>query len=158
MLSTLASMFGGEIINQLFGTFGDIVKRYQDRQISEVEAKQAMVVAMVAAFRDVEVAHADAITKTYASFMGAVEKSRLMQIGWAVALFSQIFVLVWYQWLVPLLCYFEHNKSCYPSAGSTIDWAYFLIGGLVGLAPAVLRGGPAAGNPAAGFFKSMLGK
>ncbi len=141
MLSTIISALGAPIVDRLFGTVGDIVKRWQDKQISEVEAKRQIVLALVAATKDVEVAHADALTKMYATFMGAAEKSRLMQFGWAVTLFSQLFVLLWYQWFVPFLCWMDGVKSCYPSAGTTVDWAYFLVGGLVGLGVFGLRSG-----------------
>jgi hypothetical protein len=157
MLSAIVSAFGGEIIGKLFGTFGDIIKRWQDKQISEVEAKQAMVLAMVAAFKDIEVAHAEALTKTYATFWAAADtdKSNLMKIMWAAALGSQIFVLFWSQFCVPLL--FAYGFLPNWKAGTTAEWSYLLIGALLGLGPMVLRSGPSAGTITE-RLKAMIGK
>ena len=157
MLAALFSQFGAGIINGLLDTALKAFTAYENKQITREQLAEQLNEAMVKSVQAIEIAHADAIAKTFATFMGTVQQSRLMQIGWAVALFSQLFVLVWYQWVVPLLCYLEGNAHCYPSAGTTVDWAYFLVGGLVGLAPMVLRGGPGAGSMT-DRLKAMVGK
>jgi hypothetical protein len=158
MLTGILSMFGGQIVEKIFGSVTDLAGKYINKQISEAQFKAELQQVMVGAFRDIEVAHADALAKTYASFMGAVEKSTLMQAVWAAAAISQIIVLVWHQMGIPALCYFVGNNACYPSSGATVNWAYLLLAGLMGMGPVVLRDGPGGPGAIADKLKSLVGK
>ncbi len=162
MLSTIVSMLGGQIVDRLFSGINDVIARYQQKQITEIEARQAIQTLLLGAVKDVEVAHADLIAKTYATFMGVVEKNRMVAIVWAVAAVSQLAVLLWHQIGIPFLVYVYREwwgvaKFAYPSSGTTVEWAYALLGGLLGLGALALRGGPGA-TSVTDRFKSLIGK
>ena len=159
MLSMIASMFGGQIIEKIFGTIGDVISKFQQKQITEIEAKQAIQTALITAMRDVEVAHADLIAKTYSTFMGVVEKDQLVATVWAIASISQLAVLLWHQIGIPMMVYGYHQwwddpTFKYPSSGTTVEWAYALLGGLLGLGALALRG--TAVSSVADRFKSII--
>lgn len=146
MLSAIFSAVGGNIVDSVLSKVMGTFQAYFNKQISIEELRAAVTKAMLESFTEVEKSHADALAKTYDSFMKAMVQSPLMQRMWALALGTQIFVLFFYQFAVPLLCYLVSNKTCYPSAGASVEWAYLLIGGLLGMGPLVLRAGPGAGN------------
>lgn len=61
--------------------------------------------SLISVVTDVETAHADLIAKTYATFMGVIEKSRTVAIVWVMAAVSLLAVLLWHQVGLPLLTY-----------------------------------------------------
>jgi hypothetical protein len=155
MLAAIFSQVGMGMINAVLGQFLEAFKAYENKQISVEQLKDQLYGIMVNAARDVEVAQADALTKTYASFMGAMVQSKILQWVWATAVISQLFVLFWSQFLVPLLFSFGLLTSW--KAGTTADWAYLLVGALLGMGPMVLRAGPAGGS-FTDKMKAMVGK
>ena len=155
MLSALLSQFGMTIINGILDKALAAFQSYNNKQISIEELKDKLYGLMVAAARDVEIAHADALTKTYATFMDAAKGNRLMASMWAAAVGSQIFVLFWSQFCVPLLYAYGYLPNW--KAGTSADWAYLLVGALLGLGPMVLRAGPSAGN-ITDKLKTMISK
>jgi len=62
--------------------------------------------------------------------MQAMVQSKLMQVVWDSVVISQTLVLLWHQIGIPALCYHVGNKACYPSSGTTVEWAYLLVAGL----------------------------
>lgn len=154
MLSAIVSALGGQIIDSLLGKVMGTFQAYFNKQISIEELRAKMVTALLETVGEVEKAHADALAKTYASFMDAMKTSKLMQIMWAWTVGTQLFVLVWSQFFVPLL--FAMGVLTSWKAGTTGEWAYLLLGGCLGMGPLVLRAGP--GALALDKFKSMIGK
>jgi hypothetical protein len=155
MLSTIIASLGGAIVDKFFGAARDIFHDYATQKISEAECRAKLLSALAAAAKDVEVAHADALAKTYASFMEAMKSSKLMQIMWAWTVGSQLFILFWSQFFVPLL--FAYGVLPNWKAGTSAEWAYLLLVACLGMGPVVLRSGPGAGN-ITDKFKSMIGK
>ncbi len=145
MLSTIIASLGGAIVDKFFGAARDIFHDYASQKISEAECRTKLLSALADAAKDVEVAHAEALAKTYASFMEAMGKSKVIQYGWATALYSQLFVLFWSQWMVPMLFAYGLLGVGW-KAGTSAEWAYLIVVGLLGMAPVVLRSGPGAGN------------
>lgn len=144
MISSLLSMFGGQIVDKLFGTVAGIIERYQQKQLSEVEAKRAILTALVGAVKEVEVTYAQELSKTYASMMDAVKTTPMVAYVWATVTISQLLVILWAQVGIPFMTYAYHewwgySSFRYPSAGATIDWAYALLAGLVGLGTLALK-------------------
>ncbi|WP_166304349.1 hypothetical protein [Bradyrhizobium sp. 2S1] len=144
------------LINGMLDKFLAAFQAYENKTISIEQLKTQLYEAMVAAARDVEVAHADALAKTYASFMRAVEKSKLMQVVWAVVTLSQLCVLLWHQVGIPGIVALGLIAR-YPSSGTTVEWSYLLLGACVGMGPMVLRAGSDAGT-ITDRLKSMVGK
>lgn len=160
MLSAIFSSLGGAIIDKFFGNALKAFELYNNKQISMEELKVRLQTSLVAATRDVEVSHSETLAKTYASFMGALEKSKLMQIVWASVTISQLFVLLWHQlgipWFVLLMRQTQPGWQ-YPSSGSTVEWGYLLVAACVGLGPVIMRAGPGAGS-LTDRLKSLVGK
>lgn len=160
MLSAIFSSLGGAVIDKFFGNALKAFELYNNKQISMEELKQRLHADLISAVKSVEVAHADALAKTYASFMGALEKSLLMQVVWAAVTISQLCVLLWHQMGIPFFVMLMRQTVpnwTYPGSGSTVEWSYLLLGACIGAGPLVLRGGPGSGN-LTDRLKSLVGK
>lgn len=108
-----------------------------NKQISIEEFRTRVKLAVEDSFKEVAKSDNEAITKTYAAFMEAATKSRLMQVVWALVTVSQLLVLLWHQIGIPALVYLTGTH--YPSSGSLVDWAYGLLGFCIGAGPLVLK-------------------
>ncbi|WP_316165416.1 MULTISPECIES: hypothetical protein [unclassified Bradyrhizobium] len=144
MFTSILGTLGLPFINKFFETAASIFVSYNNKQISKEEAIDKLLAAMLQAARDIEVAHAEALTKILSEFYGAMKSSRIIRIGWLVTLLSQVFVLSWAQWAVPFLIW-TYGGS-YPSNGELVQWAYLLIAFQLGGGPIILRAGPGKGS------------
>lgn len=144
MLSAIFTTIGMPLINGILDKALDAFRAYENKQISIEQLKTQLYGMMLDTIKAVEVAHSDALAKTYASFMDAMKTSALMQRTWAAVVLSQLFVLLWSQWAVPLLFAFGYLSSW--KAGTSAEWAYLLVGACLGMGPMVLRSGPGAGT------------
>lgn len=164
-MGMLTGLLTGPIISAicdgLFGRLESAWEAYVKKEISKDQLMAAMQQALLATFRDVEVAFYDSLSKTYASFMQALGNSPVMQKAWVAAVVSQLFVLVWHQlvipWIVISMKATGHAGWSYPSSGSTIDYAYFLLMALIGAPALAARNGPGAGGFVDGL-KKLVGK
>jgi len=145
MLSAIFSSLGGAIIDKFFGNALKAFEMYNNKQISMEELRTRLLEHLGDAFKAVEVSHSETLAKTYAAFMDAMKTSKVIQYGWATALYSQLFVLFWSQWVVPMMFAYGLLGIGW-RAGTSAEWAYLIVIGLLGMAPVVLRSGPGAGN------------
>lgn len=127
ILTKIAGMFGGQIVDALLGNVTGLFKAYFDKKISEAELRAKVLEALMASFADVEKAYADSVTKTFGSFMEAASKSKLMQATWAAVCLSQLCVVLWHQVGIPALMFWGYPGLHYPSAGTTADWANAMV-------------------------------
>ena len=155
MLSAIFSSMGASIVNAFLGKALEAFQAYNAKQISMEELRSRVNIAMAATFKEIEVSHAEALAKTYASFMQAMVQSRLMQLVWASVTISQLLVLLWVQVGVSTFVYLTGHP--WPSSGKTSDWAYLLVAACVGMGPIVLRSGPGEGTITE-KLKAMTGK
>lgn len=158
MLEMIFAKLGGAFLDRIFGGILDISKAVINKQVTEIEAKKQLLSLFISGWRDIEVEHSKDLTATYQTFWTAADndKSNLMKRMWAVALGSQLFVLFWAQWVAPFLyAYGFMDKGWH--AGGTVDWAYALVGALLGLGPLVLRTGPGA-TSLPDKLKALIGK
>jgi|SRR5882672_1545676 len=166
MFTALISQFGMAFITGFLSSAVDAFKAYENKQISVEQLRDQLYGLMVQAAKDVEVAQAEALAKTYASFMQAMVQSKIMQRVWAFVTISQSLMILWFQIGIPIVVVVVHNYTGatdfrWPSSGDTAMWAYLLVATCLGMGPVVLRSGPGAGNVAGGItgaFKSMIGK
>jgi hypothetical protein len=161
MLTAIFSQFGMGIINGVLDKALEAFKAYENKQITKEQLATQLYGLMLEAVKAIEVAHAEALAKMYTAFIGAMQTSALMQRVWAVATLSQLFVLIWHQFFIPLIVllvreYGDPNWR-YPSSGTTVEWSYLLLAGLLGLGVMGLRAGPGAGS-LTGRLKAMVGK
>lgn len=144
MFSAIISSLGGVFINKFFDGALQAFTAYQNKQISVEQLKDQLYGLMVNAARDIEVSHAEVLAKTYASFMDALKVTPILQRMWAWTVGTQLFILVWSQFFVPLLFAYQILPNW--KAGTTGEWAYLLLGACLGMGPLVLRNGPGAGS------------
>lgn len=146
ILSAILSSLGGDLVDRILGRFTGLFEAYFKKEITQAQLHAGLVQALIGGAVEVEKAHADSITKTYASFMDAVKGSPALQRMLAIVVYSQLFVLFWHQFCIPAIVAFVRYYYVpgwnYPSSGSTVDWSYALIAGLCGLGATVLRVGP----------------
>jgi hypothetical protein len=155
MLTAIFSSVGGSIVNAFLGKAMEAFTAYNNKQISMEELRSRVSIAMLDAFKEVEKSHAEALAKTYASFMDALKVSPLLQRMWAWTVGTQLFILFWSQFFVPL--FFAYGVLPNWKAGTTGDWAYLLLGACLGMGPLVLRNGPGAGS-VTDKLKAMVSK
>ncbi|WP_445222270.1 hypothetical protein ACKWRH_21685 [Bradyrhizobium sp. Pa8] len=164
-MGMLTGLLTGPIISAicdgLFGRLESAWEAYVKKEISKDQLMAQMQAALMATFRDVEVAFYDSLSKTYASFMQALGNSPVMQKAWVAAVVSQLFVLVWHQLCIPWIVIGVQAAGFtgwrYPSSGSTIDYAYFLLMALLGAPAIAARGGPGSSTFVDGL-KRLVGK
>lgn len=154
MLSSIFGTIAGTLVDKLIAPFTDIFKAYINKEITVEELRSRMVGVMLSSATQVEVAHSEALTKTYSDFMQAATKSRLMRYVWAAVALSQLGVLLWHQVGIPAIVYLTGHS--YPSSGTTVQWAYALLGFCIGAGPLVLRTGP--GEAAFDKWKQLIKK
>lgn len=156
MLTAIFSQFGMSIINGVLDKFLDAFKAYENKQISMEELRTRLYEAVLESVKAIELAQADALAKTYQAFIGALAQNQFMQKVWGFAIISQLLVLLWHQLGIPAIVALGLIAR-YPSSGTTVEWAYLLVGALMGLGPMVLRAGPGAGS-LTDRLKAMVGK
>lgn len=143
MFSSIVSMLAGPLLDKLIAPLTDIFKAYINKQITEAQLREQVQALLIGASKDIEVEHAEVLSRTYATFVDAMKSSVLIQRVWTIVVMSQLFILFWSQFAVPLLFAYGALPHGW-HAGSTADWAYAVVLGLMGMGPIVLRTGPGA--------------
>lgn len=144
MLAGLLGAFIPQIVSTFVDKIAGAFTAYQQGKITREQLHAEVTKALLASLAEIEKAHADAIAKTFASFMQTMEKSPLMKAVWATVVLSQLFVLLWHQWVIPFIIAMGWIAK-YPSSGTTVDWSYALVAFCLGAGSVILRTGPAAG-------------
>jgi hypothetical protein len=156
MLSAIFSQIGGALVDSILGKITGVFEAYFKKEISLAELRAKVQEAMFQSFNEIEIAHADALAKTYASFMGAIVQSKILQQVWAFVTLSQAFMLLWFQIGIPFIVAIGVVDR-WPSSGDTAAWAYALVGACVGMGPLVLRAG-AGSSSISDRLKGLIGK
>lgn len=133
----------GTILGWLTGGFADklvgLGQAYFNKQISQAQYEAEVKKAASEAAAKVEASWADAAKGISASTNDMLRATPIMQRAFAIVLFLQVFVLVWYQLGAP--AYAIITGTAWPDPGVTLEYAYLLIGGMVGLGPFVFKRG-----------------
>lgn len=133
----------GALLQWLTGGFADkligLGQAYFQRQISEAEFRAEVEKAAKDAAARTEATWADAATKIAATTGDTLKASVILQRAFAVTLFLQVAVLVWYQ--IGAGAFEIITGSKWPSPGVTLEWAYLLVGCMIGAGPFVFRRG-----------------
>lgn len=157
ILSLIFNALSGPILDKLIAPVTDIVGKYINKQITEAQLREQLQALMLTVFKEIEVAHYDAITKIFQSFMATMAQSKIMQRTWAFVTVSQGIMLLWFQFGIPTVVIIVRTwggnaNFNWPSAGSTADWSYALVGALCGVG--LLKSGSGVG----GALKALIGK
>lgn len=129
------------ILSWITGGFADklvdLGKAYMQKQITEAEFEAKVRIAAQEAATKVEASWADALKSTTESVQQTLRQSVILQRAYAITLFLQVSVLVWYQIGAPAFQII--TGTVWPSPGVTLEWAYLLIGAMVGAGPLVFK-------------------
>lgn len=160
IVATIIGAVGGKFADVLLGNVKGIFEAYFNKQISEAELRSKVQTALLASWSQVEVANADSISKTYESFQVTMRQSKMVQSMWALVVGTQLMVLLWHQVGIPYVTYVARQTDpnwFYPSSGSTVEWAYALLGSMFGVAVMLYRQ-QAGGATITDKLKAMIGK
>lgn len=135
MLGTLLSWLTGGFVDKLVG----LGQAYFNKQVTEAEFRAEVEKAAKDAAAKTEAAWADASAKIAASTSDMVKASPILQRAWAAVLFLQVAVLVWFQ--IGAGAFEVITGQAWPSPGVTLEYAYLLIGAMIGAGPLVFRRG-----------------
>lgn len=127
----------GWITGGLVDKILDAYRIHKSGKTSEAEFERDVKIAGADAAAKVEQAWAEASTKMVESVQATVRSSPVIQRAYAIVLFIQLFVLVWYQLGAP--AYAVITGARWPEPMASIEWAYLLIAAMIGAGPLVLR-------------------
>lgn len=157
-MGMLTALFAPKILSiftdKIFASVGTVFQAYFNKQISQAQALAAVQEAIVGALKDIETAYAESLSNTFASFMGAVKESKVLQYGWLTVVMSQVVVLIIHQLVIPFVStmgWLEHPWR----SGTTVDYAYLLLSVCMGAGAIALKAQPSG---MAGTLKSLISK
>lgn len=124
---------GGDFTKGVVSIFSKLVDGKVSKEQAEIELKQLQTKA----WTDVEQTFLSKSAEIYKEAQVTFRetfKSEDPLIRWMLPfiVYSQGFVLFYYQFIVPLMTAVGFVSN-YPSPGDTIAWAYALLGGVIGL-------------------------
>jgi hypothetical protein len=120
--SILTKLLTGGILDKLLEAY----KLRQEGKISEAEFRSR-----------VEIAAEETAAETARATHDSLGKSAILQRAWASVLFLQAAVLVWYQ--VGAGAFQLITGVAWPDPGVTLEYAYLLVGAMIGAGPLVMR-------------------
>jgi hypothetical protein len=127
MIAAIIKILTGGLVDKVV----DLAKSYfVDKAISEAQFEAEVEKAKVDA-------EARAITAFTESVHATIRTSPAIQRAYAATLFLQIVVLLWYQLGAP--AYLVITGTPWPSPGVELEWAYLLVGAMVGAGPLIMR-------------------
>lgn len=139
----LVSWFTGKLGKALVGSAVDgvvgAVKQYIGKEITKEELETRLQETLAQSAATVEIAHADAVAKTYASFTSTWKDVPIAVKVWAVVTLSMLFVILWHAFAIPLLVW--QFGGSFPSSGNLADYAYGILVLCIGGGAYALKGG-----------------
>lgn len=133
MIAAIIKLLTGGLLDKVL----DLGRTYITSQTDRAEFEKQVRIAAQDAEAKAEQAWADAATKITASTQDTLKASAILQRAFSIVLFMQLFVLVWYQVGTP--CFEIITGRPWPAPGASIEWAYLLIGAMVGAGPFVFK-------------------
>lgn len=125
----LASWFTGKLGKMVVGSavdgVVDVVKQYVGGKISKEELETRLQETLAKSAATVEIAHADAVAKTYASFTNTWKDVPIAVKVWAVVTLSMLSVILWHALAIPYLVW--QFGGSFPSSGNLADYAYGIL-------------------------------
>ena len=118
----IAKLLTGGILDKLLEAY----KLRQEGKISEAEFRSR-----------VQIAAEETAQETAKATQETLGKSPILQRAWASVLFMQAAVLFWYQVGAP--AYQVITGTAWPDPGVTLEYAYLLVGAMIGAGPLVMR-------------------
>lgn len=135
MLGALLKWLTGGFVDRLVG----LGEAYFQKQITEAQYRAEVEKAAQETAGRIEESWARAASEIAASTGDMVKASPILQRAWAATLFLQVFVLVWFQ--LGAGAFEVITGRTWPDPGVTLEWAYLLVGAMIGAGPLVFRRG-----------------
>lgn len=135
MLASLLSWLTGGFVDKIVG----LGQAYLQKQVTEAQFRAEVEKAAQETAAKVEQSWADASAKIAASTGDMIKSSAILQRAWAITLFLQVAVLVFYQLVAPAFAVI--TGQAWPDPGVSLEWAYLLVGAMIGAGPLVFRRG-----------------
>lgn len=135
MINAILSWITGGLVDKVV----DLGKSYFQKQITEAQFEAEVRKAAQETAAKTEAAWADAAKSIAATTADMVKSSITLQRAWASVLFLQVAVLVWFQ--VGAGAFEIITGVPWPDPGIKLEYAYLLIGAMVGAGPFVFRRG-----------------
>jgi hypothetical protein len=133
LISAIVSILTGGLVDKVV----DLGKAYFNKQISQAEFESKVKIAAGDAAAQVEKSWAEAASSIAASTQDALKASPILQRGYVIVLFMQLFVLVWYQ--IGTSLFLLITGVSFPPPMVPIEWAYLLISAMIGAGPFVFK-------------------
>lgn len=161
MLETIIAKLGGTIVDSLVGKITGVFEAYFKKEISLEELKTQVKTRLLDTAKETDVAFAASIAETQKAFYGALQTSDKLQTATVIVIYTQLFVLFWHQFCIPLITLIarsllDYPRFVYPGSGATVEWAYLLLGAVLGAGAVLLRSGPGSFDP--GRYLQLLKK
>lgn len=135
MIASLLKLLTGGLVDRVF----DLGQAYLRKEISEAEFRSRVEIAASETAAKIEQGWAQAASETAKATHGSLASSPILQRAWAAVLFLQVTVLVFYQIGAP--AYLLITGTPWPDPGVSLEWAYLLVGAMIGAGPLVMRRG-----------------
>ena len=133
ILETIA----GAAFKAITGSLGDklleLYKLRQDGKITQAEYDRDVAIAK----EDTQVKLQETAAKMLESVQQTIRSSPVIQRAYAVVMFMQLFILVWYQFGVSAFKLATGVE--WPAPVASIEWAYLLIAAMIGVGPLVYK-------------------
>jgi hypothetical protein len=126
LLSGIVNALTGNMVKEV----SSIAKAYALKEISPAEFQSRVEIAARTAEAKIEESWAKAASEMSESAHQTLRSSPVLQRAYAVAILTQLFVLVWYQLGAP--AYLVLTGTAWPSPGATVEWAYALLAAMLG--------------------------
>lgn len=117
----------------------DLGNTYIKSETDRAAFKKEVQIAGQEATVKMEEAWAQAASEATKAVNATVASSPVLQKAWVVVMILQAVVLLWYQ--VGTSCYQVITGEAWPQPMAEIEWAYLLIGAMIGAGPLVFRRG-----------------
>lgn len=129
----LAKLLTGGILDKILEAY----KLREDGKISQAEFDSRVQIATQENAAKIEESWAEASASIARATQSTLKASPILQRAWAVTIFLQLVVLVWYQIGAP--AYLVLTGTPWPDPGATVEWAYLLLGAMLGAGPFVFK-------------------
>lgn len=140
ILAGLAASAAKQVLSgRLEGALGRILEAVASGRKTTADAQADIADALAGAATEIGTATEAELTARHGHLLDAAKESPLVGRVWAAAVLAQLFVLVWYQFVVPF-GQWAGWWDRFPSPGATLEWAYLLVGALLLGAPVAARG------------------
>lgn len=148
-------MLGGLILKVLTGgvldTIKDLGKAYLNKEISEEQYHSEIAKALASSSAQIETEIMKTSSDQFKEFQHTLRSEKLVQYCYAMTVVATLWTHFWFVWLQPFGVAVWETFPVLRTGDKVLEWNYFLLAGLFGVAPLVLA------SRAKGKYDDLLG-